>query len=376
MKKGYKVVINNQSNTATIYIYGAINDWDISALTFVQEYKTLLQNHPRVDVRENCPGGSVFEGLPIFNCIKSDNANAHLYVDGLAASMGFMVAMAFKKENRHINKYAKCMSHKVTGQAEGSAQQIKKYAEMMESLDNDFVSILVADTGKSKNEVIKTYLQEGVDNWMTAQECVDAGLFADIYEGDSALVPSNLAPAAIAAFFNQEPNLENNMKNLALIVAAFAAANIALPQDATEEMVLAKIKELLAGKKLTDEKVQELTSQLAAANTKLEAAKVAEINNMIDAAEKAKKITANMKENYLKLAKADFDSCKKILDEMKPYESVQNILNNSTAQIDEKRKDWSFSDWQKKDTKGLAKMKAEDKDAYAALLKSIPNREV
>ena len=88
--------IKCKGTMADILIYEDIGDgWlgGISAKTFADELKK-LKNLTQLNVRINSPGGAVFDGLAIYNTLKKHKANVTVSIDGLAASIASVIAMA------------------------------------------------------------------------------------------------------------------------------------------------------------------------------------------------------------------------------------------------------------------------------------------
>lgn len=149
------------------------------------------------------------------------------------------------------------------------------------------------------------------------------------------------------------------MKNRAEIIKA-----LNLSADATDEDILNAINK--QKKELSDANTAKEKAEANALEEK--------INLMVDAAVTGNKITAEMKPNYVKLAKLDFEGTKAILDNMKaatppkPMTLVkeQGVTNeNKTV---EGRETWTYDDWATKDSKGLKLMKENNREQFDALL--------
>ncbi|WP_432263881.1 Clp protease ClpP, partial [Escherichia coli] len=78
---------------ADIYIYDEIGFWGVTAKQFVSELNA-LGDITHINLHINSPGGDVFEGIAIFNALKNQGATITVYVDGVAASMASVIAMA------------------------------------------------------------------------------------------------------------------------------------------------------------------------------------------------------------------------------------------------------------------------------------------
>ncbi|SFB46433.1 ClpP-like prohead protease/major capsid protein fusion protein [Azotobacter beijerinckii] len=157
---------------AEILLYDEIGGWGISAQQFARDLKA-LGDLTQIDLRVHSPGGDVFEGMAIYNLLRHHPANVDGYVDGLAASMGSVVLMA--ANTIHIPENAMIMVHKPWGIQGGDADDMRRYAELLDKVESSLVMAYVAKTGKSEDE-IKALLKE--ETWMTGREAVAAG-FAD-----------------------------------------------------------------------------------------------------------------------------------------------------------------------------------------------------
>lgn len=93
------------------------------------------------------------------------------------------------------------------------------------------------------------------------------------------------------------------------------------------------------------------------------------IINLVDGAIKENKILAGEKDDYLKLATADFDTTKKLLDARTPHVSVSSLLDGK-KDADKSRVDWTFDDYSKKDPDALAEMRENKKEEYERLYKA------
>jgi ATP-dependent protease ClpP protease subunit len=82
-----------QATGAEIVIYDEIGAFGIPAKTFLDELKA-LGPVAELTVRINSPGGSVFDGVAIYNALKRHDGAVTVWIDGIAASIASMIAMA------------------------------------------------------------------------------------------------------------------------------------------------------------------------------------------------------------------------------------------------------------------------------------------
>ena len=94
-----KFEIKAKSQTvAEIVVYGVIGQdfWGdgISAKSFSDQLNNLPKTVNQIDVRLNSGGGDVFDGVSIYNRLKQHKAKVTVYIDGLAASIASVIALA------------------------------------------------------------------------------------------------------------------------------------------------------------------------------------------------------------------------------------------------------------------------------------------
>lgn len=158
--------------TAEVLLYDEIGAWGISAQQFARDLKA-LGDLQRIDLRVHSPGGDVFEGTAIYNLLKHHPARVEGYVDGLAASMATVILMAC--DVVYIPENGLMMVHKPWGITGGDADDMRRYVELLDKIEDTMVMAYAGKTGKTAEE-IKSLLKE--ETWMTGREAVEAG-FAD-----------------------------------------------------------------------------------------------------------------------------------------------------------------------------------------------------
>lgn len=185
---------------AEITIFDEIGFWGVTAAAFLRELKA-LGDVETIDVLINSPGGSVFDGLAIYNALRQHKATVNVTVMGVAASAASFIAMAGDKITMPENAFL--MVHNAMGGVFGNAQEIRDWADTLDKIGASLIGIYVARTGKSEADV-KALLD--AETWMTAKEALDLG-FADEVIAEMKIAASfdleshdNLPKAALAAF--------------------------------------------------------------------------------------------------------------------------------------------------------------------------------
>lgn len=160
-------------------IYDEIGGWGISAKHFIAEIKN--SKAKTVHMRINSPGGSVFEGLAIYNFLKSvKDKTITCQIDGVAASMASIVALAASKISMPTNAYM--MIHQpFSGFADGAnAGEMRKQADLLDQFAGSLANIYSARSGKTPEECLA--LMEA-ETWMDGKTAKEMG-FADEVIGE------------------------------------------------------------------------------------------------------------------------------------------------------------------------------------------------
>lgn len=175
MRFWYSIVNKAEEDSAEITIYDAIGaTWDgdgVTAKQFISDLKAITAKNITLFI--NSPGGSVFDGLAIYNALAGHGAQITAKIMGIAASAASFIAMAAHKIIMPKNSFM--MIHNASGFAWGNAAEMRDTAELLEKIDNSITSIYSSRTGKSADEVKKLMSK---DTYMTADEALEFG-FAD-----------------------------------------------------------------------------------------------------------------------------------------------------------------------------------------------------
>ncbi len=166
-------VNKTSDSTAEVFLYGDIGGWidGVGADEFSREIAAL--DVGTIDVRLNSGGGSVFEGQAIYNALSRHSAHININIDGIAASIASVIAMA--GDEIRITEGSHVMIHKPWSMAIGDAESMRKEAEVLDSLESGIVDIYAARTSKPR-EQLENWISE--ETWFKGQAAVDAG-FAD-----------------------------------------------------------------------------------------------------------------------------------------------------------------------------------------------------
>lgn len=127
----------------------------------------------------NSPGGSVSDGLMIYDTMKLIKPDVQTICMGMAASMGSVLLSAGTKGKRCILPNAEVMIHQPLGGAQGQATEILIAADHIKDTRVRLNQILADNCGKDLETLMK---DTDRDHWMTAQEALSYGIVDKILE--------------------------------------------------------------------------------------------------------------------------------------------------------------------------------------------------
>lgn len=194
MKNSWYSIKAASAERAEVMIYDEIGLWGVQAKDFVDEINSL--NVKAIDLRLNTPGGSVFDGNAIYNAIKRHPAEVTVHIDGLAASMGSLIALAGDRVVMAAN--ALYMIHNPWTIALGDAAEMRATADILDKLRDGLVGTYAAKTGMEIDEITAAM---DAETWYTAEEAQAAG-FVDEITNAKETRASAAFKAAVARFKN------------------------------------------------------------------------------------------------------------------------------------------------------------------------------
>jgi ATP-dependent Clp protease, protease subunit len=153
----------------------------------------------KIHLRVNSPGGSVFDGLAIYNTLLSHGAKVTAQVDGLAASIASVIIMAASEISMGDN--AMLMIHNPWTSVQGDSNDMRKMAETMDKVKVSMVTAYRRHTKKTVDEVGAIMDEE---TWMTADEAVSEGFAESVTKPEDADLAANFD---LSRFHNVPPQI-------------------------------------------------------------------------------------------------------------------------------------------------------------------------
>lgn len=125
----------------------------------------------------NSPGGSVSDGLAIFDTMNYIKPDVSTICIGQAASMGAVLLAAGEKGKRYAVPNARVMIHQVMGGAQGQAADIEIQAKEILRIKKILNDILTNATGKPFEKIEK---DSDRDYFMSASDAKEYGIIDDV----------------------------------------------------------------------------------------------------------------------------------------------------------------------------------------------------
>ena len=215
--------------SAEIDIYDEIGAWGIRAADFIKDLRALGEVK-NLTLNINSPGGQVFDGLAIYNTLKRHPANITVRIDGIAASIASVIAMAGDRVEMPENAFM--MIHDPEGFVLGGADDMRELAEVLDRIKGSIVSAYRDKSGKAEAEIAELMAAE---TWLTAAQAVEMGFADEMTKPRKIAACGDLSgftnvPAALAGMAARSQSAQSVAKEIALTDAAANAG--ALPPAA------------------------------------------------------------------------------------------------------------------------------------------------
>jgi ATP-dependent protease ClpP protease subunit len=202
----YRISSRSQETGAhQLHIYDEIGMLGVSASDLIDKLEGI--SGP-LDVHLNSPGGEVFEGLAIYNCLLQ-RPDVTVYIDGMAASIASVIALAGSRTL--IARSARMMVHDGFSMAIGNAADMRALADRLDFESDNIAQIYADHTGQSKSHWRDIMRQE---KWYNSESAVEAGLAHGIIE-----TRANPAPGVSAnwdlTIYRNAGAVSNGLRNAA-----------------------------------------------------------------------------------------------------------------------------------------------------------------
>ena len=226
----------------TIKIYDAIDPmWGYGLADLNQDLEEA--NGKDVHVKIQSGGGSVFEGLAIYNTLKNYEGNVTTEIVGISASIASIIFLAGSK--RIVNEVGFLMIHEAWTMTMGNADDLREDAELLDQINSQILDIYQSVTGYDRDE-LKEKMSK--DTYMGPEELKEMGFVTEISEGAkiAASLGNHLNLAKGEKMAKDEKAPEASIEELQNQIVALQEENESLKNELSEnsdEKIQAKIKE-------------------------------------------------------------------------------------------------------------------------------------
>lgn len=202
---------DTDADHAEIMIYTPIGAsmWEerVDAKSFVADLNAL--DVSKITLRINSPGGSVWDGVAIYNALRRHKAEVTCVVEGVCASIATIIALAADKLVMCATSW--WMIHNSSAIAWGNAAALRKTTEMLDKIDQGAITAYAAKTGKDREWVAEEMAREA---WYTPEEALEHGFIDGILEDEDAEASAfeRIDPAAIAMFRHPPEQLTQRLR--------------------------------------------------------------------------------------------------------------------------------------------------------------------
>ena len=162
-----------------VFLRGEVNQ--ATANSIVAQLLFLEMEDPEAEISMyiNSPGGSVTDGMAIFDTMRYIKPKVRTVCLGMAASMGAFLLMAGEPGMRYALPNSEVMIHQPSGGASGQATDVQLHAQWLLRTKNKMNTLMSEMTGQELSKI-----QQDVerDYFMTAQEALEYGIIDKIFD--------------------------------------------------------------------------------------------------------------------------------------------------------------------------------------------------
>jgi ATP-dependent protease ClpP protease subunit len=358
----FKYIKNINDGEATILLYNQIGDsvdvngniiYGISGTAFANEILYLQDKCDRIKVRINSIGGSVLDGYSIVSSILNSKVVCETYIDGLAASISGVIAMAGKKV--YMADYGTIMLHNPSGVDDSDVLTVVK---------NTLLTIL---TNRTKLEVSEISNMMDVETWLNASKCLEMGLIDEIVSSTKKIkMPKMSNVSDMALIYNKIITNKINMKQI--------TNKLGISEDASEEVIVSEIEKkdsVISDVQAENEALKARLAEIEAKEIEAKEKALEDLKNkateMVEKAIVEKKINETEKDSTIEMAVNNFEFVSNMLSKINNVKDAVKVFDVKNVKLDNEKNSWTIRDWEKKDAKGLAEIQNSNPELYTKM---------
>ena len=160
-----------------IFLGTAIDDYVANIIQAQLLYLESADAQKDISIYFNCPGGSVYAGLGIYDTMQYITSEISTICTGMAASMGAVLLTAGSKGKRSALNHSRVMIHQPSGGVQGQSVDIEITAREIVRVRKELYNIIAKHSGQEFDKVEK---DSDRDYWMSSIEAKEYGLIDEI----------------------------------------------------------------------------------------------------------------------------------------------------------------------------------------------------
>ena len=162
-----------------VFLRGEVNQATANSIVAQLLFLEMEDPDAEISMYINSPGGSVTDGMAIFDTMRYIKPKVRTVCLGMAASMGAFLLMAGEKGKRCALPNSEVMIHQPLGGASGQATDVQIRAEWLLKTKEKMIRMKAEMTGQPE-DVIRRDLER--DHFMSAQEALEYGIIDEIFD--------------------------------------------------------------------------------------------------------------------------------------------------------------------------------------------------
>lgn len=295
-------------------------------------------------IRLHSYGGSVFEGMVMFNAMQRSKIHIKIIIDGIAASMASVLLMAV--DDVEIVENGFIMIHVPSVSTQGDSKAHGQAAKLLIDIENNFSRQYSIKTGLTEEEVKAKWL-DGKDHWLNADEAVKMGFanrkIASVAKGMESLDKESVRSMDVRNVYDKYAAIFTNKNDDEMkkeLIRVFELTD--LTEESSDTAVINQLKE----------KFDKLEAQVKENKEKEQAKKTKTIKSMLDSAVNEGRVTASLRHSLEVVGETSgVDVLSSVLSGMKTRVPIAQLITPESkgVQSEEKgiknKKDWTLDDY-------------------------------
>ncbi|MCQ2192315.1 MAG: ATP-dependent Clp endopeptidase proteolytic subunit ClpP [Paludibacteraceae bacterium] len=162
-----------------IFLGSEVDDYTANVIQAQLLYLDSAESGKDISIYINSPGGSVYDGLGIYDTMQFIKSDVSTICTGMAASMASVILVAGAKGKRFALPHSRVLIHQPMGGIAGGTQATDMEITTREivKLKKELYDIISEHSGTAYDKV---YADADRDYWMTAQEAKEYGMIDEV----------------------------------------------------------------------------------------------------------------------------------------------------------------------------------------------------